>query len=434
MLTLTRADAERRDAEDPLAGFRAEFHAPPNGQIYLDGNSLGLLCRPAEAALLGALDDWRARAIAGWTEATPAPWFFLAETLAGRVAPLVGAHADEVIVGGTTTLNLHQLLATLFSPRPGERSKIVADALNFPSDRYAIESHLRLRGLDPADHLVLVPSRDGRTLDENDLLSAISAPDVAVAVLPSVLYASGQLLDMKRVTAEARRRSVLIGWDCSHSVGAVEHELSAWGADFAFWCHYKYLNAGPGAPGGLFVHRRHHASVGGACRAPGLAGWFGGDKERQFDMAGEFTPAGGAGALQIGTPSILGMAPLLGALDLFEAAGMEPLRQKSLDLTAFLRALVEQRLARFGVSVCTPAEDERRGGHLALVHPEASRLCRALRENGVVPDFRPPDIIRLAPAPLYNTFAECWDAVARLETILAENRYAHLGAGRQIVS
>lgn len=434
MLISSRAQAAQWDAADPLAPLRDQFYLPGDAQIYLDGNSLGLLSRPAEAALLAALDSWKTQAIAGWTHGTPAPWFFLAETLAERLAPLVGAHGpDEVIVSGTTTANLHQLLATLFTPA-GPRTKIVADALNFPSDRYALASHLRLRGLDPAEHLVLVPSRDGRTLHEDDLIEALSAPDVALAVFPSVLYGSGQLLDMARLTAHARRRGVLIGWDCSHSIGAVPHALGDWGADFAFWCHYKYLNAGPGAVGGLYVNRRHHAANGGACASPGLAGWFGSDKKRQFDMTDTLAPAGGAGALQIGTPSILGMAPLAGALQLHHEAGINRLREKSLRLTAYLRVLVESRLARFGVWVATPREDERRGGHLTLVHSDADRLCRALREDGVVPDFRAPDVIRLAPVPLYNRFVDCFDAVARLETILVEKRHERLALGREVVS
>jgi kynureninase len=239
---------------------------------------------------------------------------------------------------------------------------------------------------------------------------------------------------MARLTAEARRHGVLIGWDCSHSIGAVPHALGDWGADFAFWCHYKYLNAGPGAVGGLYVNRRHHAASGGACAAPGLAGWFGSDKARQFDLTDTLAPAGGAGALQIGTPSILGMAPLAGALELHHEAGIHRLREKSLRLTAYLRVLIEARLARFNVWVATPREDERRGGHLALVHPDADRLCRALREAGVVPDFRAPDVIRLAPVPLYNRFVDCFDAVERLETIFVEKRHERLPIGREVVS
>jgi kynureninase len=402
-------EARRRDAEDPLRSFRDRFYLPPGGGIYLDGNSLGLLSRDAEASLLRVLNEWRERVIEGWTEADP-PWFFLAERLAARAAALVGAEPGAVAVTGSTTVNLHQLLATLFVPALPGRTRILADELNFPSDLYAIESHLCLRGLDPATHLVKVASRDGRTLDEDDIARAFTS-DVQIAVLPSVLYTSGQLLDMAFLTRQAQKWGVLIGWDLSHSIGAVPHELDDCGADFAFWCHYKYLNAGPGAVGGLYLNRRHWG------RAPGLAGWWGSRKDRQFDMTHTFNPSEGAGALQIGTPHLLSLAPLEGALTLHEEAGMDRLRAKSLALTDFLRRLVEAELSALGFSAATPREDARRGGHLALVHPDAARLSRALRAVGVVPDFRPPDIIRLAPVALYTSFAECVEAIRRLKRL-----------------
>ena len=403
-------EAARRDAADPLARFRDRFYVSPN-RVYMDGNSLGLLSRDAEQSVLSVLAEWKHKAVEGWTEAEPA-WFGWAERLGAQVAPLVGAEVDSVVVTGSTTGNLHQLLATLFAPTD-ERNKIVADALNFPSDIFALESHLRLRGLDPKTHLVKVPSRDGRTLDEADIIAALLRPDVQMAVLPSVVYTSGQLLDMEAITRAACDNGVLIGWDCSHSIGAVKHELDTWGADFAFWCHYKYLNAGPGAVGGLYVNRRHFG------RAPGLAGWWGSNKQAQFDMTHEFAPANHAGALQIGTPPILALAPLAGTLAIHAEAGMENLRNKSLALTDFLREMCEAILFPYGFSIATPKEAHRRGGHIALVHSNASALCRALRQNGVVPDFRPPDIIRLAPIPLYNTFGDCVETIQRLAEIVA---------------
>ena len=416
--------ARALDAADPLARFRDEFFVRP-GEVYLDGNSLGLLGRRAEASLLQAVADWKGRGIGGWLGAEP-PWFTLAEALGARVAPLVGASADEVVVTGSTTGNLHQLLATFFRPEGG-RTRILADDLNFPSDRYAIASHLTLRGLDPREHLKLVASEDGRTLDEEAIIAALT-PDVAVAILPSVVYRSGQLLAMERITRAAREQGVMIGWDCSHSVGAVPHRLAEWGADFAFWCSYKYLNGGPGAAGGLFVARRHSGA------APGLAGWFGMRKDRQFDMGPDFEPAEGAGALQVGTPTILSMAPLLGALDVIAEAGIDAIRAKSLALTRFLRELAAEELAEFGVGCITPDADDRRGGHVALTHPDAARVCRALLDAGVVPDHRPPDIIRLAPVALYTSFADVADAVARLRSILAKRTHEAYPAGRGLVS
>jgi kynureninase len=419
----TPEEASRLDAADPLAHLRAHFYLP-EGQIYLDGNSLGLLSRESEAATLKVLDQWKRLAVDGWTRAEP-PWFSFAEELSRLLAPLVGAAPEEVIAANSTTVNLHQLLATLFQPQ-GRRTKLLIDSLAFPSDSYAVRSHLRLRGLEPAAHLVVVPSRDGLTLDEDEILAAMTA-EVHTAVLPSVVYTSGQLLDMERLAAGARQRGVLLGLDCSHSIGALPHRLSEWGVDFAFWCHYKYLNSGPGGAGGLFLHRRHFG------RAPGLAGWWGSDKSRQFDMAPEITPAAGAGALQIGTPSILSLAPLQGALELVTAAGIAEIRQKSLRQTEYLMALADTYLSEHGFTVANPREPERRGGHVALAHPEAARIARALKDAAVVPDYRPPHIVRLAPVAHYTTFAECLEAVQRLRTIIQTRAHERYPPARDLI-
>jgi kynureninase len=394
------------DRDDPLQRFRDEFILTP-GQVYLDGNSLGLASRRAETRAVEALNAWKTLGIGGWLDAQP-PWFTLAEHLGERMSPLVGAEPEAVVVAGSTTTNLHQGLATLFRPQ-GQRNKILADGLAFPTDIYAIQSHLRLRGLDPDQHLIKVESVDGVTLDESAIIDAMT-DDVALAVLPSVVYRSGQLLDLARLAAEARSRGVILGVDASHSVGAVPHHFDAWGVDFAFWCTYKYLNGGPGAVATLYVNRRHWGVV------PGMAGWFGERKDRQFAMAHQFEPAPAAGGWQLGTPHILSMAPLLGSLELIAEAGIESIRQKSLALTSYLRELVHEQLPEFGC--VTPVEDDRRGGHLALTHPDASRISRALRRHGVIPDHRPPDIVRMAPVALYTSFADVAEAVRRLRSIL----------------
>ena len=407
------ASASEQDRRDPLARFRPEFFLPP-GRIYLDGNSLGPLSRRSEASTLRVLDAWKARGIGGWLDGDPA-WFTMAEELGRSMAGLVGAEAEEVVVANSTTINLHQLLATLYRPER-DRAKILADSLGFPSDLYAIESHLRLRGLDPSEHLVLVESEDGRTLSESAIIEAMTG-EVAAAILPSVVYRSGQLLDLGRIAAEGRARGVLVGFDCSHSVGAVPHRLTAWGVDFAFWCSYKYLNGGPGGVGALYLNRRHFGA------SPGLAGWFGSRKDRQFAMSHAFEPAEGAGGLQVGTPPILSMAPLIGALEVVAEAGIDAIRQKSLGLTRYLRTLVETELAGHGFGFATPPEDHRRGGHLALTHPEAGRICRALIDRGVIPDHRPPDIVRLAPVALYTRFEDCLEAIGRLKSIMELRSY-----------
>lgn len=420
----SRETAEKLDQADGLARFREEFYLG-KGRIYLDGNSLGLLSRRAEQSLLSVLDSWREHGIDGWTEG-PHPWFHLSEELGKKSAPLVGAEPEEVIVTGSTTVNLHQLLATFYRPE-GKRRKILADALTFPSDIYAMQSQLRLHGLNPEQHLIRVGGRDGQTLAEEDLIAAMT-DEVALIVLPSVLYRSGQILDMKRLTAAARECGIPIGFDLCHSIGAIPHQLHEWGADFAFWCNYKYLNAGPGGVGGLFVHRKHFG------RMPGLAGWFGSDKSVQFDMEHHFTPAGDAGAYQIGTPHLLSLAPLIGSLEIFEEAGIGKIREKSLRQTRYLMELVEKELAGMGFSIGNPREDHRRGGHVSLVHPEAVRICKSLKEKGVIPDFRAPDVIRLAPVALYTAYTELWEAVQRLKWIMEEKDYERHEKKRGVVA
>ena len=421
-----RKEARRLDRVDPLKRFRRSFFAPP-GAIYLDGNSLGLLSREARAWLEKVTDAWRTLGVRGWLEADP-PWFHLAEGLGARCAALAGADPDEVVLSGTTTVNIHALVNTFYRPS-GTRTKIVADELDFPTDIYALKSALKLRGLDPAGHLVLVRSRDGLTLDERDIVRAFDGT-TALVFLPSVLYRSGQLLDMELLAREAGARGIPIGFDCSHSIGAVPHELSRWGVDFALWCSYKYLNGGPGATAFLYVNRRHFDAD------PALAGWFGSAKDRQFDMSLEFTPAPAAGRWQISSPSVLNAAPLIGSLAVFKEAGMAAIRGKSLQMTRFLMDMADALLADrpYGFSIGTPREDARRGGHAALVHPEGMRIAEALRARKVIPDFRPPDIVRVAPVALYNTFTELWRLVRHLREIIDGREYERFGTTRKAIS
>ncbi len=428
---MTLPDARQLDADDALAAFRARFYLPPGAPVYLDGNSLGLLSLDAEASVRRVLEEWKTLAIGGWLEGRP-PWFTLAETLADRVAALVGAGPGQVAVTNSTTVNLHQLLATVYRPDAGDgRTKILAFAGEFPSDLYALTSHLRLRGLDPAAHLTLFSSGADGLIDEAALGEALGAdPALQLAVLPAVVYTTGQLLDLRALTARAHAAGVQVGFDLSHSVGAVPHTLTADGVDFAFWCHYKYLNAGPGAVGGLYLHPRHDGLQ------PGLAGWWGAHKGSLFDMAREMTPADGASGLQVGTPPVLGLAALEGALDLAEEAGLVRLREKSLRLTAYLMTQIEARLPTGGADgfrFANPRADRQRGGHVALVHREAARICRALKDAGVVTDHRPPDIVRFAPVALYNSFEDCHVAVERLVEIMASRAHENYPLERSLV-
>jgi kynureninase len=417
-MTDTSLDAaRRRDDADPLSDLRERFFVP-DGERYMDGNSLGLLSADAEAALNRAVDQWRDLAIRGWTDADPA-WFSYGERLGDRLAPHVGAAESEVVVANSTTVNIHTLVGTFYDPDRGE--KVVVDALDFPTDHYAIRAQLRARGRDPDEALRIVESRDGRTIARDDVVDAID-DDVGLVFLPSVLYRSGQLFDVETITEAAHDAGALAGFDLAHSVGVVPHRLSTIGVDFAVWCHYKYLNAGPGAIAGLYVNERHFGAT------PALAGWWGNRKETMFEMNMTYEPAPDAGAFQVGTVPVLAAAPLDGALDVLDDAGGVPAsREKSLALTDYLIDLVDERLP--DCTVGTPRAAADRGGHVAVEHPEAERISLALRDAGVVVDYRPPNVVRVCPAPLYTRFADVWHVVDEIVRIVEEQQYEAYAPG-----
>jgi len=425
----SREAAAQLDAADELAKFRGRFFVP-EGQIYLDGNSLGLLSHDAERTLFAVLKKWKTGGIGGWLEGD-SPWFTMAESLSARVAKLVGAEADEVAIANSMTINLHQLLSTLYKPK-ARRTKVLIDAHSFPTDRYALRSHLRLRGLDPDENIVIAPAGDSRFLDETEIEKALCNPELQMALFPSVVYTTGQLLDLQRLCRAARQNGVIIGLDMSHSVGVMPHALDDWGADFAGWGHYKWLNAGPGSVAGLYLNRRHFAENGMV--DAGLAGWWSVHKESMFEMSDEFFPGLGASALQIGTPAVLSMAPIDGALRPIEEAGLEAIRAKSIAMTDFIIRTADAELADLGFRVGTPREPKRRGGHVSLQHQEAQPMALALRARGVVPDFRKPDVIRLAPSPLYNTFTDCWEALQILKGITVARAYEDYAATPALVT
>jgi len=411
-----RSYANQLDLADNLKRYRKRFYIP-EGSIYMDGNSLGLLSADAEASLHRVLGEWRLYGIRGWLEAER-PWFWFAEQIGDMAAWLVGAAPGELVLGAGTTVNIHSLVSTFYQPS-GKRTKVLADALNFPSDLYALKGQIRLKGLDPDKELVLAGSDDGHVLDENRIVEMMT-DEVALVYLPSVLYTSGQLLDMAYLTAEAHRRGIEIGFDCSHSAGVVPHRFSEWGVDFAAFCSYKYLNGGPGSPAFIYVNSRHFH------REPLMAGWFGYDKNKQFDMSPDFDHARGAGGWQISSPVIMGAATLEGSLKLFSKAGMENIRKKSLALTGYLIQLLTEILPqeKYGLSIVTPLDTHRRGGHVALSHSsEAWRITEALKARGIIPDFRTPDVIRIAPVAFYNTFEEVWQVANTLKEIIEKKEY-----------
>jgi kynureninase len=265
--------------------------------------------------------------------------------------------------------------------------------------------------MDPEKVLKVVESRDGKTISEDDIIEAMT-DDVAVALFPSVLYRSAQLLDMKRLTEAAHKKGIIIGFDLCHSIGNVDHNFAEIDCDFALWCNYKYLSGGPGAVAGLYINARHFS------KGPGLSGWWGNRKDTQFELRDEFEHADNAGGWQTGTGAVLSLAAVDGALDVYNGVDMAQVRAKSLDLTAYLMHLIDTELTSYGFTVGNPREDAYRGGHVALEHPEAARINEALKAAGVVPDFRYPNVIRLAPQPLYNRYVDVYDLVQILKTIM----------------
>ena len=383
--------------------FRGLFSIPER-VVYLDNNSLGLCGTGARGAVVRELDSWSTRAIGGWTD-EGVEWITLAERVGAKVAGLVGAAPRDVVATGSTTSNLHQLMATLWDGR----GRVLIDRSAFPSDRYAVESQLRLRGLDPRECLREVDAEPDGFLDEGRIAEMF--PGVSLAVLPSVVYTSGQLLDMEFLTRSARSAGTLLIWDCAHSVGIVPHRFAEWGVDAAFWCHYKWCNGGPGSVAGLYVHPRFGDQL------PGLAGWWGGRKETLFLPDGGLVPADGAGRLQAGTPSVLSLAAVDGALDLLVDVGIGALRECSLSLTKVLLDGLGGILGEVGGRVSTPQEDHRRGGHVAVRVAGAGAKSAALRSHGIVPDHRRPDWIRLAPSPLVNTEDELRGVLGVVEDV-----------------
>jgi len=405
--------AKAMDEKDVLKGFRARFYIHEE-EIYMDGNSLGLASRDAEDSLRNMLRVWKEEAIRIWG-AEEGRYFNYSRILAEKAKDLIKADAEEIIFMGSITTNIHQALATFYKPTQ-DKYKIIVDELNFPSDIYATKSMIELKGYSVEDALVRVGTRDGRTLLEDDVIAEMK-DDVALILLPSVLYRSSQLLDMERITRAAHDRGILIGWDLAHSMGSVPHDFKKIDPDFAVWCTYKYLNGGPGATAGMYINRRHFGE------SSGLKGWFGSKDESQFLMSHDFDQDRDANGWLLGTHNLFSMAPIEGSLDMFNEAGMDNIRKKSLHMTAYLMYLIDSKLARYGFSVGNPREDSRRGGHVALEHEEAYRISLALRDKKVIPDYREPNVIRLAPIALYNTYQEVYRLVEILEEIVVSKAY-----------
>jgi kynureninase len=415
-------EAAGLDATDPQPTRRASFAVPPwpGGRheewAYLAGNSLGLMPRAARVAVEEELDAWGRHGVEAWFDAD-APWLETTGQLRRPLAALVGAAPEEVVVMNALTVNLHLLAATFYRPDTARYAIVIEDNA-FPSDSYAVQSQAAWHGHDPATAVVRLPPRDGEhTLRTEDVVEAIEreAPRLALVLLGAVNYLTGEALDLEAITAATRAAGAVSGWDLAHAVGNVPVALHDAGADFAVWCTYKYLNGGPGAPGGAFVHARHFAG-----RDPHrLAGWWGVDAGERFRMEPGFAAAAGADGWAASTPPILSTAPLAASLALFDEAGLPELRERSVRLTGYLEALLDGVAARRRLEVITPRDPARRGCQLSVAVDGARELAGRLRdEHGVVGDFREPDVLRLAPTPLYNTFHDCWRAAAALDEVL----------------
>ena len=397
-----------RDASDPMPSLRGEFHVPLHDgveQAYFCGNSLGLQPRGARAMVEEVLDKWAHQAVEGHF-LEPAPWMPYHELVREPLARVVGAQPSEVVAMNSLTTNLHLMLASFYRPTR-ERPALLMEAGAFPSDRYALESQVRFHGFDPATDLVEVePDEPDGTFSMAAIERAIAehGPRIATIVWPGVQYRTGQAFDLADIARLGHAAGAVVGFDLAHAVGNLPLRLHDSGADFAVWCHYKYMNAGPGAVAGCFVHERHARTD-----RPRFAGWWGHDQSSRFRMGPEFAPTPGADGWQLSNPPILGLAPLRASLDLFGRAGMAPLRAKSERLTAYLEALIHTHLADV-LRIVTPREPARRGAQLSLRVAGGRARGRALFEylasQGIVGDWREPDVIRISPAPLYNTHVD----------------------------
>jgi kynureninase len=405
--------AREMDEKDPLKLFRERFYFPnfhSEPIRYFTGNSLGLQPKTAEVYLKEELTDWAKYGVEGHFMAKR-PWFSYHENLTKMAANIVGALPVEVVITHSLTTNLHLLMVSFYRPM-GKRTKIICEAKAFPSDQYALESQIRFHGLNPDEHLIEVYPREGEQLiNEDDLLSKINevGDELALVMIGGVNYYTGQLFDMEKITKEGHNVGAIVGFDLAHAAGNINLKLHDWGVDFAAWCGYKYLNSSPGGVSGLFVHERHANRP----ELPRFAGWWGHDKSIRFQMESGFKPMEGAEGWQLSNAPVLGMAAHLASLEIFEEAGMDRIGAKRDLMTAYLEFVIddisEQNKDRCTFELITPRAKTKRGAQLSIMAKgQGKALFDALSALGVVADWREPNVIRVAPAPLYNSFEDCY--------------------------
>lgn len=421
--TLERGTAHALDIADPLARQRSKFHLPitvdGNPQTYLCGHSLGLQPKSTASFINEELLVWQSQAVEGHFN-SHRPWLSYHEQLTPGLAELCGAAPVEMVAMNSLSVNLHLLLTSFYRPT-AQRNKILIEANAFPSDRYAAISHLHLHGYDATQALVEIAPRAGEdTLRTEDIVGLLEreGQHIATVLLPGVQYLSGQLLDMKAIARSAQQQGCVVGFDLAHAIGNVPLELHDWNIDFAVWCSYKYLNSGPGSIGGAFVHERHANNF----ELPRLAGWWGHDKTTRFAMPHEFVPLPGAEGWQVSNPPIFACAPLLASLQIFQDADIRELRNKSLQLTAYLEYLL-MNLPGQRIELITPHDPAARGSQLSLrlrvPMDRARHIHEQLQKQGVVCDWREPNVMRVTPVPLYNRYVDAWQFANALQSLLA---------------
>jgi kynureninase len=411
----TLSFARSLDAQDPLKEFRNEFYCPKHKgkkAIYFCGNSLGLQPKATEKAIKHELDYWKNHGVEGWF-AGETPWLSYHKNLSELAAPIVGAKPEEVIIMNTLTVNLHLMMVSFYRPTT-QRFKILMEGGAFPSDQYAIESQVRFHGFDPSVSLIELSPREGEDcLRTEDILQVIEneGDTIALVLLGGINYYTGQLYDMEKITEAGHKKGTKVGFDLAHAAGNVPLSMHDWNVDFAVWCTYKYLNSGPGGVSGAFVHEQHFKE-----NLPRFAGWWGHDETLRFKMEKGFIPMYGAAGWQISTAQIIPLAMHKASLEIFKkAGGMSVLREKALKLTAFLEFLLKQSSQNFKIITPSPIASKsstaptERGTQLSiLTDNNGKKLFDYLTGNGVICDWREPNVIRLAPIPLYNSFEEVW--------------------------
>jgi len=413
----SREYAQQQDQLDTLHHFRTRFHIPQHeghDVVYMCGNSLGLQPKSVEYLMQKELKDWAKYGVEGHFEAS-IPWFSYHHAFSERLGRLVGATKDEVVAANTLTVNLHLLLVSFYKPK-GKRYKIMMEAGAFPSDQYAIETQVKMYGYEPDDAIIEIAPKPGKhTIDDEDIIKAIeeAGDSLAVVMFGGVNYYTGQFFDLKGITEAAHKVGAHAGYDLAHAVGNIPLQLHDWDVDFACWCSYKYLNSGPGGVGGIFVHEKHYSNP----EIFRLAGWWGNDEKDRFKMKKGFIPQNNAGSWQMSNAPVFNMVAHNAALDLHDSAGMKALREKSEKLTGYMEFLLKQ-IDNLSFQIITPAEPGRRGCQLSLLFSDRGReVFDALTKRGVIADWREPNVIRIAPVPMYNTFEDAYKFYEILKNI-----------------